>query len=502
MGDVPSTGIRAMDVDQRAILRALGVRTVEVSASTVVTRDGAELLGVLEEALDTAMDIAAPVVLSVPHDVTIAAVRIPPLMSQVASPTASPAVSTVLSPAVSPDSEQDGANSNLTSTDTDHTSNAATAANLDALASALLAAQRPLIIVGRGVVEAEIETRVAQLGEATGALFATSVMARGTTEEQFTLGIAGGFAHRGRLELFRSADLVVVLGASLNRLQVRGGTLFGDSARIVRLTDRPARATAIAVDQEILGDLAETLPELHRAVLRHLQAGTDGQRGETPVTPWREQAVPLPPLETEELDPGCFAETDEEGWLDPRFVLRRLNELLPAERSLVTDGGHFLGWVPKYVQAPDPRATVIVGAAVMTIGLGWASALGVAAAHPDRTTVLIGGDGGMMMGLADAESLFRTARRSVTIILNDAAYGAEVHQYTRAGISAETMLVEDIDYAAISAAFQVPSLIVTDPAQLVAGGEVDRFLRQHAQGNCLLDVKISRVPVADFIKEL
>jgi thiamine pyrophosphate-dependent acetolactate synthase large subunit-like protein len=94
-----------------------------------------------------------------------------------------------------------------------------------------------------------------------------------------------------------------------------------------------------------------------------------------------------------------------DGRLNPRAVVAALDRILPAERSVVMDGGHFIGWAPMYLSVPDPHAIVLVGTAFQSIGLGFGSAAGVSAARPERTTVLVSGDGGALMG-------WPTSRRS------------------------------------------------------------------------------------------
>jgi hypothetical protein len=127
-------------------------------------------------------------------------------------------------------------------------------------------------------------------------------------------------------------------------------------------------------------------------------------------------------------DPGSDETPD--GRLDPRSLAAALDAVLPERRTVVQDGGHFLGWAPMYWRIPRPQDLVMVGTAYQTIGLGLASAVGAARAVKDgRTLVLASGDGGFLMGLSDLESLIGVASSAVVVIYNDAAYGAEIHQY-------------------------------------------------------------------------
>ena len=103
------------------------------------------------------------------------------------------------------------------------------------------------------------------------------------------------------------------------------------------------------------------------------------------------------------------AETPD-GRLDPRSLATALDAVLPERRTVVQDGGHFIGWAPMYWHIPRPQDLVMVGTAYQAIGLGLASAVGAARAVEDgRTLVLASGDGGFLMGLSDLESLIGAA---------------------------------------------------------------------------------------------
>jgi thiamine pyrophosphate-dependent acetolactate synthase large subunit-like protein len=82
----------------------------------------------------------------------------------------------------------------------------------------------------------------------------------------------------------------------------------------------------------------------------------------------------------------------DDGTLDPAAVCARLDDLLPAERVLVTDGGHSILYAVDHVGVPDPRAlvhSIDFGAT----GAGLGSAIGAALGRPDHVTALFIGDG-------------------------------------------------------------------------------------------------------------
>lgn len=464
---------RAMDVDSLGILNALKVRTIIASPTSAEAA--------IYTAFEFARDARQPVVVAVPYNLVDAQLEREAIEDGVAHELP---VTTSL-------------------TDTAGADDARRAA--ESIIEQLQNAERPLLLVGRGVVESATAVETQLLGDRLGALFATTAMARGAVDSEWSLGICGGFAQRGRLETFRAADVVLVLGASMNLLQMRKGTIFSPEAKILRVDWDPTpnasalRAPFIKVDELHRVPLEQLLP----AMLQELGDAESAEVTRDNKT-WRETIGQIPNAEDESLDSGCFAERGEDGKLDPRHVLRRLDTLLPQERSVVTDGGHFLGWVGKYLSCPDPQATVLVGGAIMTIGLGLSSATGVATARPDRFTALISGDGGTQMAMADLGPFLNAASQGAggaLFVMNDAAYGAEVHQYVPKGLEEQPMLLDEVNFAEIGRAFGVPGLRVSEPEQLADGGELAQFLADHRGSACIVDLVISRVPVADFLKE-
>ena len=84
--------------------------------------------------------------------------------------------------------------------------------------------------------------------------------------------------------------------------------------------------------------------------------------------------------------------------MDPRALMAALERLLPRDRAVVQDSGHFIGWPTLYLTVPDATAYIFAND-FMVVGLAQAMAFGAAIARPDRLTVAVIWDGGMMMSL-------------------------------------------------------------------------------------------------------
>lgn len=353
------------------------------------------------------------------------------------------------------------------------------AEDVDQLRATLVAARRPVFVLGRGALGAVRELR--ELARRTGALLATTAVARGTVEgDEWHVGVAGGFGTPTAQDLLRGADVVVAWGASLNRWTTLDGALL-EAAHVVQVDDRSeALGLHRPVDHPVLADVAATATAL-------LELGSPVREGyRTPdVTArlsvgrrWRD--VPY--------DDNTTATT-----IDPRTLTHALDELLPAERVVVTDVGNFSGWPAMFLSVPDP-AGYCLPLAFQCVGLGLAAAVGLATAQPERTVVCGVGDGGFHMGLAELDTAVRTRADVVVVVYNDHAYGAEVHHFAGEGAGAPdlaTVVFPETDVASVARGIGADALTVTSLDDL-AGLRLRLSRRRH--GPLVVDARITPTP--------
>jgi len=450
VGDEPTSGPRPWGVDQIALASAVGARTYTVgrtdaAATTVI-------------AIEHALAFRVPTVLAIPYDVGTRDAGDLPAIS-------SPVLPSAVAPA-GPFGVRAVAD----------------------LGRMLAAAERPFLHAGRGAWLADAGEALGALADATGAITASTALGRGIfPDDRFDLGVTGGFGAEGAMALVREADVAVVFGASLNQFTMRFGELFAPGTRVVQVDVAPA-ATHPHVGGYVRGDAGVVA----RALVHELAALDATPSG------WRE-SVDLTSLRVHDPGTGVVA---GDGRLDPRTVAARIGELLPEDRVIVSDGGHFIGWANMYWPVASPDRMLMVGTAFQSIGLGFPSVAGAAAAKPGSTIVLTTGDGGGLMALADLETAVRSAGgRGIAVVWNDAAYGAEVHLYGLQGYAEPPMRIPEVDFAALGAAVGAEGVVVRELADLDRLGDwaaepvgERRFL--------VLDCRISGSVIAPYQHEI
>ncbi|WP_281269066.1 thiamine pyrophosphate-binding protein [Citricoccus muralis] len=516
VGDAPTTGPRSFDIDQVGMAAAAGVETVRL--------DDRDPAAQVRGAYARAASGRRPVVVAIPYDL----VEVPVGTSwgnagEVEMSSASALADSGSRPTPVERLPVDGSPIDGGPVDRGSPDDALVEAELEPLTAALRTAERPLLVAGRGVLDSPGGPEALRaLADRLGALLATSVMARNVAGPEGDLGIAGGFGRLERVEIMRQADVVLVVGASMNPFQMRYGTVFGPAATVLQVDVDPARRHE-RTEHFLRADAGTALRALADRPGTGLleNGGADGGwRARQPIPPAPRLDSAVEAVEVVDQGQGDLAGLADQaeqvtgaekvgagvvplglaadGRLDPRTMALALEGILPRERTFVQDGGHFIGWIPLMCSVPDARSHLFVGTAFQSIGLGFPSAVGAAVARPERTTVLVTGDGGGLMALADLESFVKQARSGVVVVFNDAAYGAELHQYAARGLDEQAMLIDEVDFAAVGRAFGAQGIRARSLQDLDA---LRDWVDRGAEGVFVLDLPISQHVVAEYMQE-
>jgi thiamine pyrophosphate-dependent acetolactate synthase large subunit-like protein len=353
---------------------------------------------------------------------------------------------------------------------------------------ALLRAERPLIIAGRGARESAAGPLLVELADELGSLLATSAVGNGLfAGNPWSLGISGGFASPGAAKLIGEADVVLGAGVSLNMWTTRHGKLLHPQATVIQVDHDPdAIGAHHRVDLAVVGDVAESTRALLDEV-RHRSATRSTWR-----CPELAERIASAIWQTTPFDDAGTATR-----IDPRVLSLALDRLLPDERNLAIDSGHFMGYPAMYLRVPDDRAFIFTQA-FQAVGLGLASAIGTAIASPDRLSVAALGDGGAMLSLPDFETVARMGLRMLIVVYNDSAYGAEVHHFGPHGHPLELVQFPEVDFAALGRAVGLRGETVRSVADLEV---VSDWLRADAAPGLVLDAKVVPTVVAEWLEE-
>ena len=361
----------------------------------------------------------------------------------------------------------------------------ATPQTISTTAELLNKSRRPLIVAGVGVHRAGADQALEKLADRIGALLITSARAKDMFRgNPHNLGIIGSFSHSVARRFIDQTDCVLVFGASLNFWTTSFGT-FVPAVPLIQVDSKRVNIGRFSnADVAVVGDARLVAEQL-------LDALPDRSEEEKPFHSQdvRQSLAKFDPAG--EFRPAHTART-----IDPRSLGIALDRLLPENRNLVYDAGNFLGIVP-YISVPGPGHFKFTNN-FASIGLGFGAALGVAKARPDSTTVLVVGDGGFLMTLGELETVVREDLPLVIIVMNDCAYGAELHFLKIHQVSVATSVFPDVDFAPIAEGFAFEAATIRSLDELERAAP----MLENPQGPVLLDCKINAEIAAPFMSEL
>ncbi|MEM7242553.1 MAG: thiamine pyrophosphate-binding protein [Pseudomonadota bacterium] len=329
-------------------------------------------------------------------------------------------------------------------------------------------AQRPILIAGLGAVAAR--AACVALAEKAGALLATTLPTKGLFRDQdFCLGVAGGFSSEGAKAIFAQSDLIIGIGARMAAHTFDGGKLTPD-ARVIHMDIAPQDVVQGRKSTDLL------IKSDARLGAEALSAAMKPRIG------WRSTAMKNAAKDALRLPDD--RETPN-GALHPMAVVKALSQVIPKTCHIINTSGHSAYYTAQMNDHPHDHYTVIreFGA----IGNGTSFALGIAAAHPDRPVVLIDGDGSALMHIQELETMIRHKMHVLIVVMNDGAYGSEVHKLRADGVSDAGSVFGRPDFAGIGKGFGFAGTTITDLGDMQS--QMEAFLS--APRPAIWDIHIS-----------
>jgi acetolactate synthase-1/2/3 large subunit len=282
-----------------------------------------------------------------------------------------------------------------------------------AAARAIAEAERPILYVGGGVLNAHATDELLTLAETARLPVVTTLMAKSGFPESHELHVGWPGMHGPKWSnwALNKADVVVAVGARFDDRVTGKLSAFAPGATIVHLDIDAAEISKIRhADVPVVGPLKPVLAHLAK-----LLAG-EGLPGRTDawlqqIAEWREQ-FPL----RYSAEPGPM--------LKPQKVLQMLQELTAGRDDVVwtTGVGQHQMWAMQYVLCDHPR-TFITSGGLGTMGYGIPAAVGAKAARPDATVICVDGDGCFQMTCQELATATLEELPIVVVIVNNGYLG-------------------------------------------------------------------------------
>jgi acetolactate synthase-1/2/3 large subunit len=252
----------------------------------------------------------------------------------------------------------------------------------------MMAAQRPVLYVGGGVIKAGASDDLLALAELTRMPVVTTLMARGAfpSSHPQNLGMPGMHGKVAAVGALQKADLLVALGARFDDRVTGRLDSFAPGAAVVHADIDPAEISKNRhAEVPIVGDCREVITELLAAIRAEREAGhqADLSAWWAQLDAWRATY----PLGYDQPDDGSLA---------PQYVIERIGKLAGPDAVYVAGVGQHQMWAAQFIEHERPRHWLNSGG-LGTMGYAVPAAMGAKVGAPEVAVWAIDGDGCFQM---------------------------------------------------------------------------------------------------------
>jgi acetolactate synthase-1/2/3 large subunit len=272
-------------------------------------------------------------------------------------------------------------------------------------------AKRPFVLSGSGVGLSKCDEALKKFLDAGGIPFALISTGRGTLPDDHPLSVWDG-GLMGILTALSQADLVIALGIRFNWLLMYGQAF--PQAKVVRVDIEAAEIDRNRhADVGIVGDLGLTLDLLAGAVEKKDHSA------------WRNSLKEAyMPMIQEEIN----ARENPSNPIHPARMVARVREAVGDNALFIVDGGDTSYFGATVLRATEKSSVVgSAGGQFGCLGTGVPFAMAAKLARPDKTVVVINGDGSFGLNAIEFDTAVRHDLPFVCVINNDCAWGMIKH---------------------------------------------------------------------------
>jgi acetolactate synthase-1/2/3 large subunit len=277
-------------------------------------------------------------------------------------------------------------------------------AALDRAAQMVLAAERPLVMLGAAASRPRSTSDLAQFVLRTRLPYFTTQMGKGTVPggTELYMGTAALSERDYVHEAIERADLIITIGHET--IEKPPFIMGPKGPQVIHVGYQPANVEQVYFPQaEVIGDIG--------ASLRLLADRLEGKL---------KNAGALLPLRRGILE--RIADRATEQRFTPQRIVHDIRRVIPRDGIVALDNGMYKIWFARNYRTTVAN-TLLLDNALATMGAGLPSAMMAALLYPDRRVMAVCGDGGFMMNSQELETAVRLKLNLVVVILEDGAYG-------------------------------------------------------------------------------
>ncbi len=278
----------------------------------------------------------------------------------------------------------------------------------------LLAAKRPILYTGGGVVQGEGSALLTELAQTLGYPVTNTLMGLGAypaTDKQF-LGMLGMHGTYEANMAMHFSDVVLGIGVRFDDRVTNSVSKFCPSAKILHVDIDPASISkTVAADVPIVGSVTSVIEDMLE-LIKSSETKVDRKALDLwwkQIEGWREKdSLKVIPAENDVIK--------------PQQVIQCLYDITGGDAYVSSDVGQHQMFAAQYYKFDKPRRWINSGG-LGTMGFGFPAAMGVQFAFPDAVSVCVTGEGSFQMNLQELATCLQYQLPVKIVCLNNQALG-------------------------------------------------------------------------------
>jgi 2-hydroxyacyl-CoA lyase 1 len=279
----------------------------------------------------------------------------------------------------------------------------------------LQSAERPLVIVGKGMAWSRAEDEVRAFIERTKLPFLASPMGKGVMDDNHPLSVGAA-----RSTALKEADVIFVMGARMNWIMHYGlPPRFKKGVRIIQLDIAPeAIGQNVPTEVALVGDGRAVVGQLNTALRNRQWFYAEG-------TPWRKMIAEAAAKNAKQIQPQI---DDNSAPTNYYRALRDIAAWTPKNAIIVGEGANTMDIGRTQLPNAAPRHRLDAGT-YGTMGIGMGFVVAACAVHPDRPIISVSGDSAIGFSGMELETVCRYNMPAKIVVLNNGGIGSGTEKY-------------------------------------------------------------------------
>ena len=319
--------------------------------------------------------------------------------------------------------------------------------------AALQSAEKPLVIVGKGMAWSRAEDEVRAFIERTKLPFLASPMGKGVMDDSHPLSVGAA-----RSTALKEADVIFVMGARLNWIMHYGlPPRFKKGVRIIQLDIAPeAIGQNVPAEVALVGDGRAIMAQMNAALRNQQWFYAEG-------TPWRKQIAEVSAKNAKQIQPQI---DDNAAPTNYYRALKDIAAWAPKNAMIVGEGANTMDIGRTQLPNANPRHRLDAGT-YGTMGIGMGFVVAACAVNPSQPVISVTGDSAIGFSGMEFETVCRYNMNCKIVVLNNGGIGSGTEKYPADPINnPPRALIYGARYDKMLEAFGGKGFNVDDPKDL------------------------------------